>query len=435
MSFSSSSTKNIKIFFAYSQHRQDERLRQALEEHLHELRTLGVDSKWHKYPIETEEDREDDICEDLNTADLTVMLVSSSFLNESCWDAPVNRAKERCEEEEVPLIPVLLRQVNGWERKLGDLSPLPSNGIAIASSPNRDAAFVEVAQGIVEKVEELKEYQGNLREYEQHFSDAIQREEPLSEYAREWLNNFKHTWNIKDRDTYQIEALVTQKQQSLYNKNLQEYKKSWFAATQNEYPISDSTRDELKSLQISLKLRDEDIARIEEQIPQSRRSEIYSTEIPKISGGGIAAIVIFAIVFISAMNNQEKPSSRLPSLASNKIESSVGKTNSENFDGWIFIGQVQNSSYSSTVKKPLISGSKSIDLPVVPLKGNKATVTKRVSLRQNRPQAPNFNHEEAQLLGTIEKGEKVIILDTFVVPGNSITTVWAKIRKCDVACN
>jgi hypothetical protein len=214
MSFSSSSTRNIEIFFAYSQHREDERLRQALEDHLHELRTLDVDSKWHKYHIETEQEWEDEICEDLNTADLTVMLVSSSFLNESCWDAPVNRAKERCEEEEVPLIPVLLRQVNGWERKLGDLAPLPSNGRAVndKSWANCDEAFVQVAQGIVEKVEELKEYQKKLQEYEQYFSEAIQREEPLSEYAREWLNNFKQTWNIKDRDTYRIEALVTQKQ-------------------------------------------------------------------------------------------------------------------------------------------------------------------------------------------------------------------------------
>ncbi|MFB8788754.1 MAG: TIR domain-containing protein [Potamolinea sp.] len=436
MSFSSRSTNNIKVFFAYSQHRQDQGLRKDLEDHLHELRSLGVDSKWHKYQIQTEREWEDEIYEDINTADLIVILVSPYFLNESSWNAPVERAKKRCEHQEIPLIPVLLRQVNGWERKLGDLAPLPSNGIAIASSPNRDTAFVEVAQGIVEKVEELKQYQEKLQEYEQHFSEAIQREEPLSEYAREWLNNFKHTWNIKDKDIVRIEELVTQKQQELYNNNFQQYKQRWYAETQREYPISDSTRDELKSLQKSLKLKDEDIARIEEQIPQSRRSEIYLTEIPKISGGGIAAIVIVAIVVISAMNNQDKPPSKLPSLASNQIESPAIKTNYENFDGWIFIGQVKRTSYSPNVKKPLISASRSIDLPFVPWKGNKVTVIKHVSLRQNRPQKPNFNHEEVPLLGAIEKGKKVMIVDTFIVPSTStFTAVWAKVRKCDVACN
>lgn len=49
MSFSSSSTKNIKVFFAYSQ--QDQRLRQDLDAHLHELRSLKVESKWHKYQV------------------------------------------------------------------------------------------------------------------------------------------------------------------------------------------------------------------------------------------------------------------------------------------------------------------------------------------------------------------------------------------------
>jgi hypothetical protein len=438
MSFSSSSTRNIKIFFAYSQNNQDERLRQALEEQLHLLNSLGVDTKWYKYQIETERDWENEICKDLNRADLIVLLVSSTFMHElhEHWNVPVKRATERYEDEEVTLIPVLLREVYGWQRVLGDLIPLPNNGIAIASSPNRDAAFVEVAQGIVEKVEELKEYQEKLQEYEQHFSEAIQREEPLSEYAREWLNNFKHTWNIKDRDTYRIEALVTEKQQELYKQNLQEYKESWYAATQNEYPISDSTRDELKSLQISLKLKDEDIAKIEEQIPQSRKTEIYPTEIPKISGVGLAAIGIIALVFVSAMNSQDKPPSRLPSLASNQTASLTPNINNENFDGWIFIGQVKNISYSPTVKKPLISGSRSIDLAVVPLKGNKVTVMKRVSLRQNRPQEPNFNHEEAQLLGAIDKGKRVIIVDTFVVASTSnFTAVWAKVRKCDVACN
>jgi hypothetical protein len=79
----------------------------------------------------------------------------------------------------------------------------------------------------------------------------------------------------------------------------------------------------LRNLQKSLKLKDEDIARIEEQIPQSRRAEIYPTEIPKISGVGLAAIVFVAIVFVSAMNSQDKPPSRLPSLASNQTSSLI----------------------------------------------------------------------------------------------------------------
>lgn len=426
MSFSSSSTKNIEIFFAYSQNKQDEKLRQALEEHLHELRSLGVYSKWHKYHIETEQDWEDEICEYLNKADLIILLVSSSFLNESCWYAPVIWAKERCEEKEVELIPVLLREVSGWEKVLEDLAPLPSNGKAIASSPNRDAAFVEVAQGIVEKVEELKQYQEKLQEYEQHFSEAIQREEPLSEYAREWLNNFKQTWNIKDRDTYRIEELVTQNQQELYQQNLQKYQESWYAATQNEYPISDSTRDELKSLQISLKLNDEDIARIEEQIPQPLKYMLSQAK-PETLAVVFGGIIFSVFVFFGAMSSQIKSLSRQDFLISDQTKTLTQNSNDENFEGWIFIGKVKNQSYSSTVKKSLIGDSRTITSPVVPVKGNKVTAIKRLNLRQNRPQKPNFNPENSKLLGAIDKGEKIMILDTFIVPDTS--TVWAKVRK------
>jgi hypothetical protein len=441
MSFSSSSTKNIKIFFAYSQHRDDERLRQALKDHLHELRSLGVDSRWHKYQVEAAQDWEDEICEDINTADLTVILVSPSFLNESCWDSPVNRAKERCEQEEVPLIPVLLRQVNGWERKLGDLAPLPSNGRAVNDRnwANSDEAFVEIAQGIVEKVEELKEYQEKLQEYKQHFSEAIQREEPLSEYAREWLNNFKHTWNIKDRDTVLIENAVTQRQQEYYQQNLQQYEQYLYAAIQQEYHLSNDTRDELKRQQKSLNIKDEDIARLEAEITQQREYELEQERKQVFLGRGAGwAVFVVAVVMLGGtfMNGQDKPPSRMPSAASDHTNLIKPNKNHENFEGWIFIGQVKNASDSPTTKKTLVGSSISIDSPVVPSRQSEVTVIQSVSLRDNRPQKPNFNPKDQKLLGVIESGQKVIIVDTFVVPRNSsLTSVFAKVRKCDVACN
>jgi hypothetical protein len=441
MSFSSSSTRNIKILFFYSRHRQDKPLRQALEEHLYELKMLGVDSQWCESQIETEQCWQEEICEDINTADLTVILVSPSFLHESCWDAPINRAKERCEEEEVPLIPVLLRQVNGWERKLGDLAPLPNNGRAVndRSWANCDEAFVEIAQGIVEKVEELKEYQEKLQEYEQHFSEAIQREEPLSEYAREWLNNFKHTWDIKDRDTVLIENAVTQRQKEYYQQNLQQYEQYLYTAIQQEYPLSNNTRDELKRQQKSLNIKDEDIARLEAEITQQREYDLEQERKQMALGRGAGwAVFVVAVVMLGGtfMNGQDKPPSRMPSPASNHTNLIKSNTNHENFEGWIFIGQVKNASNSPTTKKTLVGSSISIDPPVVPSKKSKATVIQTVSLRDKRPQKPNFNPKEQKLLSVIESGQKVIIVDTFVVPRNSsVTSVFAKVRKCDVACN
>jgi tetratricopeptide (TPR) repeat protein len=268
MSFIPRYARSLKIFFAYSQHRKDENLRQELEDHLHELRTLGVDRKWHKcqqVEIETEQDWEDEIYQDLNTADMIVLLVSSTFLNEPYWDAVVERAMERYEEEEVPIIPVLLRPANGWQNKpFGSLEPLPRSG-AVASLPNRDEAFVAVAQGIVGRVNDLQEYRQKLQEYEQHFSEAIQREYPLSEYASQYLNNFKQNWRLKNKDIAPIEERITRQKQRQEQQRLQQYKNEIFQEIQREYPLSVQAIERLKDLQQSLNLKENEVQEITEQ--------------------------------------------------------------------------------------------------------------------------------------------------------------------------
>lgn len=441
MSFSSRSTNNIKVFFAYSQHRQDQGLRKDLEAHLHELRSLGVDSKWHKYHIETKQDWENEICEDLNKADLIILLVSPAFMHEvnEHWNTPVKRAKERCEHEEIPLIPVLLRQVNGWQRTLGDLVPLSSNGIAVANSPNRDAAFVEVAQGIVEKVEELKQYQEKLQEYEQHFSEAIQREEPLSEYARELLNQFKHTWNLKERDTVIIEEESKEKQQLNYQQNIQGYKQYFFKAIRRENPLSDYTSNHLKSLQNSLMLRDEDIALIEEQITQANRYKFQSTE-----NQGIGLVVFLGFIAflgsgvgVNLLNSQSENSSTLPSLASNQIEN---LTASKKSDGWIFIGSVNNRITPISSGTPLIRGTEFTDSPVVPAIDAVVTVVRNpVSVRKNKPQPPKFIPKDQKELSNLKYGDQIIIhkVAYFVEPNTipPVTKVWAEVSRCAQVCN
>lgn len=269
MSFISRHTQSLKIFFAYSQHRRDENLREELEDHLHELRTLGVDRKWHKYQqveIETEQDWEDEIYQDLDTADIIVLLVSSTFLNEPFWDAVVERAMERYEEEEVPIIPVLLRSANGWQNKrFGSLEPLPRSG-AVASLPNRDEAFVEVAQGIVGRVNDLKEYRQKLQEYEQHFFEAIQQEYPLSEYASQYLDNFKQNWGLNNKDIALIEERITRQKQREEQQKLQQYENELFQELQREYPLSIQAIERLKNLQQSLNLKDNEVQQITQQM-------------------------------------------------------------------------------------------------------------------------------------------------------------------------
>ncbi len=55
MSFLPTSTRTIKLFFAHSSSRDDEKLRVKLESHLSSLEPLRVNINWHKSQTLAEE--------------------------------------------------------------------------------------------------------------------------------------------------------------------------------------------------------------------------------------------------------------------------------------------------------------------------------------------------------------------------------------------
>lgn len=378
--------KKIKVLFLYSQDRQDEGLQKGLEEQLHELRWLDVESQWYKSQADSQENWNNKIYEDIDRANLIVPLISASLLNDTYLIELIKIAKRRCEEK-ISLIPVLIRQTNGWQRILGDFTPLPSNGKAVndKSWANQDEAFVEIAGGIVEKVEELikeHKYCQDLQEYEKRFYEAIQQEETLSDVTREQLNNFKRTRGLKDNDTSLIEEEV-------YRRKEQECKqKSW---QWDSYFYTSNQENDSQTLVATI---------------------------------GVVGIILMLILGSIWANIQDINSSKSPSSTSKQTES---LTINSNYDGWIFLGRTNNSSENS-----LNSNLTSISTAKMPSVGSVVTLVKPVNLRNDRPQKPNFNHEDQKVLSVIQNGEKVVVLDTFVVPGNF--AVWAKIRKCD-DCN
>ena len=109
-------------------------------------------------------------------------------------------------------------------------------------------------------------------------------------------------------------------------------------------------------------------------------------------------------------------------------------------DGWIFLGNTNNSSGSTLVEKTLIKGSQTTNSPVVPSVGSIVTVTTGagVTLRKNKPQKPNFNYKEQKSLALIKSREKLKILQVeYVTPSNTtqpVRKVWAKVDRCGKTC-
>ncbi|MEH2181649.1 GUN4 domain-containing protein [Nostoc sp.] len=178
---------SLKLFFSYSH--KDEALRDELAKHLTILEWQSVISSWHDRKILPGEEWDHQINDNLNTADIILLLISSDFLfSKYCWDVEVKKAIERHHAGQACVIPVILRNVDWNGAPFGKLQALPKNAEPVVSRHwhNQDEAFTDVARGIraaAEKLKKEKEEQQKqeaerllLRE-QQEEADRLRRQE------------------------------------------------------------------------------------------------------------------------------------------------------------------------------------------------------------------------------------------------------------------
>jgi tetratricopeptide (TPR) repeat protein len=147
-------TRAIEVFFSYS-HR-DEELRDELSKHLALLKRQGIITAWHDRKIGAGKEWENEIDEHLNTADIILLLISSDFLaSDYCYDVEVQAAMKRHNDGDARVIPVILRPVDLKGAPFGKLQALPRDARPVTDWPNRDQAFLNIAQGIRVAAEEL----------------------------------------------------------------------------------------------------------------------------------------------------------------------------------------------------------------------------------------------------------------------------------------
>ncbi|MGH9841212.1 MAG: toll/interleukin-1 receptor domain-containing protein [Blastocatellia bacterium] len=154
MAESSKPTRAVEVFFSYSH--KDEDLRDELSKHLALLKRQRVITDWHDRRIGAGKEWENEIDEHLNTADIILLLVSSDFLaSDYCYDVEVKTAMKRHDDGEARVIPVILRHVDLKGALFRNLQALPRDARPVTDWPNRDEAFLNVAQGIRVAAEEL----------------------------------------------------------------------------------------------------------------------------------------------------------------------------------------------------------------------------------------------------------------------------------------
>ncbi|WP_427157428.1 toll/interleukin-1 receptor domain-containing protein [Aliinostoc sp. HNIBRCY26] len=144
----------VKVFFAYSH--KDEALRDELATHLTMMKRQGVIETWHDSEITAGSEWANAIDENLEVADIILLLVSDNFLaSDYCYDKEMTRAMEQHETREACVIPIILKPTDWNGKPFGKLQALPKNAKPVTTWQDQNEAFLNIAQGICRVVEDI----------------------------------------------------------------------------------------------------------------------------------------------------------------------------------------------------------------------------------------------------------------------------------------
>lgn len=149
-----SANRPLSLFYSYSH--EDEELRKDLEKHLAVLKREGLIDEWNDRNIEAGTDWQKQLDENLEQADLILILISADFIaSDYCYDTEMTRALERHNAGEATVIPIILRSCDWHTTPFNKLQALPRDGKPVDGPDwhTRDEAFYEIATGIRKKIQ------------------------------------------------------------------------------------------------------------------------------------------------------------------------------------------------------------------------------------------------------------------------------------------
>ncbi len=145
----------IKLFYSYSH--KDEVLRNELETHLKLLKRQKVIDTWHDRKIGIGTEWKDAIDENLEAADIILLLISADFLaSDYCWDIEVKQAIKRHKEKSAVVIPIALRPCDTSGTDFMTLQGLPKDFKPVITWEHQDEAFTDIAKGIRACAEKIR---------------------------------------------------------------------------------------------------------------------------------------------------------------------------------------------------------------------------------------------------------------------------------------
>jgi hypothetical protein len=190
MKQSSSPFQPVRVFYSYSH--EDEDLRIELEGHLKSLKRVGLIDDWHDRRIGPGQAWAGAIDENLEKADIILLLVSHSFVaSDYCYEVEMMKALERHRNGDAVVVPVILRPVVFEDLPFAGLQALPTDARPVVKWSTRDDGFKNVVEGLRRLVKEisdakLKTYVASNKagrlDHERRLDAAISEEIPIGEF-------------------------------------------------------------------------------------------------------------------------------------------------------------------------------------------------------------------------------------------------------------
>lgn len=138
-----------KLFISYSH--KDENLVEDFINHVAPLKNNGIVSEWYDRKIETGEEFQNEIDNNLENADIICLIISSNFLaSNTCLEEKDSALKLR-KRKGIRVVPIILSPC-AWttHKELSELLAIPTDGKPVTSFSDKNESWLDVINWIVE---------------------------------------------------------------------------------------------------------------------------------------------------------------------------------------------------------------------------------------------------------------------------------------------
>ena len=197
-----------KLFISYSH--KDENLVEDFITHIAPLESNGILSGWYDRKIETGEEFQNDIDNNLGNADIICLMISNNFLASSACLQEKDVALNIKETKGVRIIPLILSPC-AWttHKELSQLLAIPTDGKAVTSFSDKNVGWVDAVEWIKEVCESVNTIKS--LKLKDDFNKFLNSADILSK-------------SHKDKDTLNLEDIFVHPRLKCYNEEEESHK-------------------------------------------------------------------------------------------------------------------------------------------------------------------------------------------------------------------